>query len=334
MCFRKYWMLAIVISVLFGSSGCGLVGEAGDSADVSVIAQQDQAGTVMPCEEGIFSGDTDCQAASNPDVSMDCFTWFYDCSEDGCSTNVEGVPVGFVPVSCGEWPCPTQNCGEGEEYEATCTSVPTCAPGQTCYDGVPVIAVPILGWGIIGCESTTTAASTIEYATNTSNEVVASTSTPTCDPEIGDGCIVATPTPTSTIVPERSATLTPTPYTFATNCGACMPTEIPDYDYINTWDEFTTLLNNYIEKYVYFPVTVYHLVNEYEIIAIWGDADNYNQVVWVQLQKDGSQRTGGFYPGMRVMVYGQISLDQGCTDDVSDGTICFPAVIGSSVAER
>ena len=81
-------------------------------------------------------------------------------------------------------------------------------------------------------------------------------------------------------------------------------------------------------------IELYLKGNEYEFIAIWGDADNYNQVVWVQLQKDGSQRTDGFYPGMRVMVYGQISLDQGCTDDVSDGMVCFPAVIGSSVAER
>lgn len=332
--FRKYGMTAIVIAVLFGSAGCGLLGEADDSADVPVTVQQDQAGIVIPCEEGIFGGDADCQVTSTPDVSMDCFTWFYGCSEDRCSTKVEGVLVGFVPVSCSEWPCPTQNCGEGEEYEATCTPAPTCAPGQTCYDGVPVIVVPILGWGIIGCESTTAATSSIEYVTNTPNEVGASTPAPTCGSETGDGCIAATPTPTSTIMPQGSATLTPTPYTFATNCGACMPTEIPDYDYINTWDEFTTLLNNHIEKYVYFPVTVYHLVNEYEFIAIWGDAGNYNQVVWVQLQKDGSQRTDGFYPGMRVMVYGQISLDQGCTDDVSDGMICFPAVIGSSVAER
>jgi hypothetical protein len=178
------------------------------------------------------------------------------------------------------------------------------------------MAIPILGWGNIGCESTPAAASNIESAINTPNGAD------------------ATSTPTSTITPEGSVTLTPTPYTFATNCGACMPTEIPDYDYINTWDEFTTLLNHYIEKYVYFPVTVYQRVNESEFIALWGDADNYNQVVWVQLQKDGSQRTDGFYPGMQVMVYGQISLDQGCTDDLSDGAICFPAVIGSSVAER
>ena len=332
--FRKYWMLAIVIAVLLGLSGCGLLGEAGDSTDVPATGQQDRAETAAPCAKGICGEGQESQAPSNPDGSRDGFTWFYDGSEEGCSTTGEGIPVGFVPVSCSEWPCPTQTCGEGEEYEATCAPAPTCAPGQTCYDGGPVIAVPILGWGIIGCESTTTATRNMEYATNTPNEVGASTPTPTCNPETGDGCIAATPTPTSTIVAEGLATLTPTPYTFATNCGACMPTEIPDYDYINTWDEFTTLLNHYIEKYVYFPVTVYHRVNESEFIAIWGDADNYNQVVWVQLQKEGSQRTDGFYPGMRVMVYGQISLDQGCTDDVSAGTICFPAVIGSSVAER
>lgn len=332
--FRKYWMLAIVISVLFGSSGCGLLGETDDSADVLATIQQDQAETVVSWEEGISSGDPDYQGISNPDVSMDCFTWFYDCSEDGCSTTAEGVPVGFVPVSCSEWPCPIQNCGEGEEYQATCAPAPTCTPGQTCYDDVPVIAVPILGWGIIGCDSTAVATSDIEYATNTAAGADVSTPTPICDLDTGDGCVAATPMPTSSITPEGSATMTPTPYTFATNCGACMPTEIPDYDYVNTWDEFTTLLNHYIEKYVYFPVTVYHRVNESEIIALWGDADNYSQVVWVQLQKDGSQRTDGFYPGMRVMVYGQISLDQGCTDDVSAGAICFPAVIGSSVAER
>lgn len=326
--FRQYGMWVIVIAVLLGLSGCGLLDEAGDRTDVSATGRQDRAETAAPCAEDICSEGPECQATANPDRSRDGFTWFSDGSEAACSTTGEGIPVGFVPVSCSEWPCPTQNCGEGEEYEAT------CAPGQTCYHGGPVMAVPIPGWGSIGCESTPVGTSNIETATNMPNGADASTPTPTRDPGTGEGGVDATPTPTSTITPEGSVTLTPTPYTFATNCGACMPTEIPDYDYINTWDEFTTLLNHYIEKYVYFPVTVYHRVNESEFIAIWGDADNYNQVVWVQLQKDGSQRTHGFYPGMRVMVYGQISLDQGCTDDVSAGTICFPAVIGSSVAER
>lgn len=144
--------------------------------------------------------------------------------------------------------------------------------------------------------------------------------------------VMATPTLSPALPAE--VTLTPTPYVFATLCGPCVPTEIPDFDYIAQFQEFAIILEAKVEKYIYFPATVYHRVNEYEIIVLWGEGQDTSQAVWIQLQKDGSQRTDGLAPGRKILGYGQINLEMACTDDVSDVNICFPVVAGSSILIR
>ena len=141
-------------------------------------------------------------------------------------------------------------------------------------------------------------------------------------------------TPTLSPALPAEVTLTPTPYVFATLCGPCVPTEIPDFDYIAQFQEFAIILEAKVEKYIYFPATVYHRVNEYEVIALWGEGQDTSQAVWIQLQKDGSQRTDGLAPGQKILGYGQINLEMACTDDVSDVNICFPVVAGSSILIR
>ena len=143
---------------------------------------------------------------------------------------------------------------------------------------------------------------------------------------------MATPTLSPTL--QAEVTLTPTLYVFATLCGPCVPTEIPDFDYIAQFQEFAIILEAKAEKYVYFPATVYRRVNEYEVIALWGEGQDTSQAVWIQLQKDGSQRTDGLAPGQKILGYGQINLEMACTDDVSDVNICFPVVAGSSILIR
>ncbi len=117
----------------------------------------------------------------------------------------------------------------------------------------------------------------------------------------------------------------PTPYTFSTACAPCIPTQAAQYTFIRTWEEFEFLNSMGVDKYIYFPVTVLHKLNQVDFLVSWGLYDQ-RQVIWAQLRKDGHQSTEMIQPGMQLTLYGQVNTRPACTDGLTGHADCFPVI--------
>lgn len=124
----------------------------------------------------------------------------------------------------------------------------------------------------------------------------------------------------------------PTPYSFSSSCAPCIPTQTAQYTFIRSWREFELLYSLGVEKYVYFPVTVLHMLNSVDFLASWGLTDQ-SQVIWAQIKKGGGQSTEMIQPGMRLTLYGQINTQPACTDDLNGLEECFPVIADVIMAD-